>query len=79
MKKAYQLCGGLHNKCNKRREKKGKMYKATLLKSIIPTITSVNKLIDKIAIMNCKLSEKKEYQVCSFLADKIEAKFAIIR
>ena len=79
VKKAYQLCGGLHNKCDKGRGKKGKMYKATLLKSIIPTITPVNELIDKFAIVNFELSDKEEYQVCCFLAGKIEAKLATIR
>ena len=79
MKKAYQLCGGLHNKCNKGRGNKGKMYEATLLKSIIPTITPVNEMIDKFAIVNFELSDKEEYQVCCFLAGKIEAKLATIR
>ena len=61
VKKAYQLCEGLHNKCDKGRGKNGKMYKATLLKSIIPTITPVNESIDKFAIVNFKLSDKEEY------------------
>ena len=79
VKKAYQLCGGLHNKCDKTRGKKGKMYKATWLKTIIPTITPVNESIDKFAIVNRELSDKEEYRVCSFLAGKIEAKLATTR
>ena len=71
VKKAYQLCGGLHNKCDKGRGKKGKMYEATLLKSIIPTITPVNELIDKFAIVNFELSDKEEYRVCCYVAYKI--------
>ena len=72
VKKAYQLCGGLHNKCDKGRGKKGKMYKATLLKSIIV------QAIDKFAIVNFKLSDKEEYQVCCYVACKIEAKLVTI-
>ena len=79
VKKAYQLCGGLHNKCDKGQGKNGKMYKATLLKSIIPTITPGDDLIPKNAIVNWELSDKEEYRVCCFLAGKIKAKLATIR
>ena len=79
VKKAYQLCGGWHNKYNKWQGKNGTFYKATLLKSIIPTITPVNELIDKFAIVNFELSDKEEYRVCCYLAGKIEAKLATIR
>ena len=58
--------------------KKGKMYTATLLKSIIPTITPVNELIDKFSIVNFELSDKEEYRVCCYLAGKIEAKLTTI-
>ena len=78
VKKVYQLCGGCHNKCNKGQGKKGTFYKATLLKSIIPTITPVNESIDKFAIVNFKLSDKEEYRVCCYVACKIEAKLATI-
>ena len=79
VKKAYQLCGGLHNKCDKGRGKKGKMYKATLLKLIIPTITPVNESIDKFAILNFELSDKEEYRVCCYVSRKIETKLVTIR
>ena len=79
VKKAYQLCGGCHNKCDKTRGKKGTFYKATLLKLIIPTITPGDDLIPKNAIVNRELSDKEEYRVYCFLAGKIEAKLAMIR
>ena len=81
VKKVYQLCGGSHIKCNKGRGKNGTFYKATLLKLIIPTITIVNELIDKFAIVivNFELSDKEEYRVCCYVAFKIEAKLATIR
>ena len=55
------------------------MYKVTLLKSIIPTITPVNESIDKFAKVNLELSDKEEYQVCCYVACKIEAKLVTIR
>ena len=69
----------VYNKCDKTRGKKGKMYKATWLKTIIPTITPVNESIDKFAIVNRELSDKEEYRVCCFIAGKIESKLATIR
>ena len=79
MKKAYQLCGGCHNKCDEGQGEKGTFHKATLLKLIISNITPVNESIDKFAIVNFELSDKEEYRVCCYVARKIEAKLATIR
>ena len=81
MKKAYQLCGGCHNKCNKGQGKKGTFYKASVLKSIIPTITPEDDILPKISLLDKHLGNDndKEYRVCPFIDNKIKDKLATIR
>ena len=81
VKKVYQLCGGCHNKCNKGRGKKGTFYKASVLKSIIPTITPEDDILPKISLLDKHLGndDDKEYRVCPFIDNKIKDKLATIR
>lgn len=79
-KKAYTKCGGKHGRCSTTRGKKVTCYKEIIvLKSIIPMITPEDDILPKITIVNRKLSDKEEYQVCSFIAGKIKAKLVTIR
>ena len=77
-KKAYQKCGGRHNKCTTGHGQKGTWYKASVLKSIIPMITPVDESIDKVGIFDKHLGDddNKEYKVCCFIHGKIKAKLA---
>ena len=64
---------------NRARTKKT-FYKASILKSIIQTITPGDDIPPKIAILDKHLSNDdndKEYQVCSFIDKKIKSKLAI--
>ena len=80
-KKAYQLCGGKHKTCTTGQGQKATCYKASILKSIIPTITPEDDILPKIALLDKHLGNDndKKYQVCPFIHEKIKDKLATIR
>ena len=80
-KKAYQKCGGRHTKCTTGRGQYATWYKASVLKSIIPTITPEDDILPKIALLDKHLGndDDKEYRVCPFIHEKIKDKLTTIR
>ena len=79
-KTAYQKCGGRHTKCTTGRGQYATWYKASVLKSIIPTITPEDDILPKIALLDKHLGNdgNKEYPVCPFIDKKIKDKLATI-
>ena len=81
VKKAYQSCGGTHGKCKTAQGQKATWYKASVLKSIILTITPEDDILPKIALLDKHLGNDndKEYRVCPFIDKKIKDKLATIQ
>ena len=80
-KKVYQLCGSKHKTCTTGQGQKATCYKASILKSIIPTITPEDDILPKIALLDKHLGndDNKECRVCPFIDKKIKDKLATIQ
>ena len=72
VKKVYALCGGEHIRCTRGQGKKATLYKASLLKAIIPTTTPGDESFEKVCLLDKHLGndDNKEYRVCPFIDKK---------
>ena len=60
VKKVYKLCRGEHTRCTKGQGKKVTLFKASLLKATIPTITCGDESIEKVCLLDKHLGNDCE-------------------